>query len=197
MKSNSTFYWNEQLEDLLNKSKTILLSQVTDGIKNFDTSKTTCLQINWSKEGIGYLLLQKHCKCPSDKAPTCRKEGWKLIYFGSHFIKGAENNYSPTEGESLAISWSLNHAKLFMLECETIIIATHHKLFLGIFSDQELNYINNPYICRLKEKTLNYSFTMQRNTGKWNRTADAFSRNPSNSDHIHSIFSITTKQNDQ
>ena len=115
MKSNSTFYWDEQLEDLFNELKTVLLSQVTDGIKSFDISKATCLQTDWSKEGIGYLLLQKHCNCPSDKGPTCCKEGWKLIYAGLRFTKGAENSYSLTEGESLAISWSLNHAKLFVL----------------------------------------------------------------------------------
>ena len=86
-KSNSTFYWDEKLEDIFNKSKTILLSQVTDGSKNFDISKTKCLQTDWSKECIRYLLFQKHCNCPSDKAPTCCKKGWKLIYAGSRFTK--------------------------------------------------------------------------------------------------------------
>ena len=196
-KSNRTFYWDKQLENLFTKSKTILLSQVTDGIKNFDVSKTTCPQTNWSKEGIGYLLLQKHCSCASDRAPTYCKECWKLIYANSRFTKGAESNNSPTEVESLAISWSLNHTSLFVLGYEKLIIVTDHKPFLGVFSNRELNSINNPQICRLKEKTHSYSFTIQHNPGKWNWGADAFSRNPSNNDHMHSIFSSTTKQNDQ
>ena len=82
--------------------------------------------------------------------------------------------------------------------CARVWKAYHcNRPLLGIFSNQELNSINNSQICTLKEKTLSYSFTIQHNPGKWNQGGNAFSRNPSNNDHIHSIFSINTKQNDQ
>ena len=62
------------------------------------------------KEGLGNLLLQKHCQRQMENAPVCCHEGWKLVFAGSRFTHGAEMNYSPTEGESLATAWSLEHA---------------------------------------------------------------------------------------
>ena len=199
VKSNSKFYWDEQLEEIFNKSKDLLLNQVTKGIRSFDVNKTTCLQTDWSKDGIGYLLLQKHCSCPNDKAPTCCREGWKLIFAGSRFTKGAESNYSPTEGESLAIAWSINHAKLFVLGCKSLIVVSDHKPLLGIFNNRTLTDIDNPRICRLKEKTLSYNFKIQYNPGKWNRGADAFSRNPSNKQILETqhVYTVTIEHNDQ
>ena len=199
VKSNSKFYWDEQLEEIFNKSKDLLLNQVTKGIRSFDINKTTCLQTDWSKDGIGYLLLQKHCSCPNDKAPTCCREGWKLIFAGSRFTKGAKSNYSPTEGESFAIAWSINHAKLFVLGCKSLIVVSDHKPLLGIFNNRTLTDIDNPRICRLKEKTLSYNFKIQYNPGKWNRGADAFSRNPSNKQILETqhVYTVTIKHNDQ
>ena len=65
---------------------------------------------------------------------------------------------------------------------------------MNIFSDRDLNSIDNPWICRSKEKTFSYSFTIQHNPGKWNRGADAFSRNPSNNGRIHNIISIYSEE---
>ena len=126
-KKGSSFSWDDSLEEAFIDSKKKLVQCCIEGVQTFDLNKETCLQTDWSKEGIGYLLLQKHCSCPMDKAPICCKEGWKLVFAGSRFTKDAETRYSPTEGEALAVAWALEHARTFILGCNKLTISTDHK----------------------------------------------------------------------
>ena len=133
VKYNSTFTWNKKLDQLFNNSKDILISEVKEGIyHSFDTSHKTILQTDWSKEGIGYPLLQKYCECDTKKAPTCCLEGWKLVFAWSHFTTPSESRYSPTEGELLAVAWALDNAKMFVLDCQNLQLlqTTNHYLVL-------------------------------------------------------------------
>ena len=68
----------------------ISLSRYTKESKHL-ISTNECLQTDWSKEGFGYLLLQKYCFFPATSAPTCCPEGWHLVFAGSQ---------STTETES-------------------------------------------------------------------------------------------------
>ena len=67
---------------------------------------------------------------------------------------------------------------MFTLGCNNLIISTDHCPLLGIFNNKELNSINSPQLCNLKEKTLKFKFNMQYNPGKWHRGPDACSANP-------------------
>ena len=98
--------------------------------------------------------MKQHCNCNNDKAPVCCKDGWKLIYTGLHFTHRIKSNYSPTEGEALAISWSLESSKMFPLGCNNLIVSTDHHSLVGIFGNRELCNIN---ICNVKEKTLKFN----------------------------------------
>jgi len=178
VKPHTEFFWDENLDRLFRESKEILIQKCTEGIRMFDINRTTCLQTDWSKQGIGYLLLQQHCNCETAKAPVCCKDGWKLVFAGSRFTTDAETRYAPTEGEALAIAWSLEHARMFVLGCNNLIVSTDHRPLLGILKDRELNSITNPRTFKLKERTLPYRFSIQYNPGKWHRGPDGFSRNP-------------------
>ena len=178
VKQNSQFRWDETLAQLFEESKRILVRQTEEGIRTFDIARNTCLQTDWSKDGIGYLLLQQYCNCKSVKAPLCCKDGWKLVFAGSRFTRGAERNYAPTEGEALAVAWSLEHARMFVLGCEHLLISTDHKPLIGILGNRELSSISNSRILGLKQRTLPYQFTTRHNPGKWHRGPDAMSRNP-------------------
>ena len=179
IKPNKTFYWDEQLEQLFQDSKQKLIAAVKDGVKTFDCNKPTCLQTDWSKEGIGYLLLQQHCSCKSAKAPLCCPDGWKLVYAGSRVTQPSESRYSPTEGEALAVSWALHHSRLFTLGCKNLLTSVDHKPLLGIFKNRSLDSIDNPRILNLKESTLRWDFGISHNPGKWHKGPDALSRSPS------------------
>ena len=177
IKPNNKFYWDSILEDLFQCSKKKLIEVVREGVEHFDTKRQTCLQTDWCRNGIGYLLLQKHCSCPN-VVPTCCPEGWKLVYAGSRFNNSAESRYYPTEGELLAVSWGLQHSRMFTLGCPKLLISVDHKPLLGILNDRELNSILNPRILALKESTFSWNFQIHHNPGKWHRGADALSRNP-------------------
>ena len=103
IKPNRKFYWDEHLTKIFDDSKQVIIDLVKEGIRHFDTSRRTCLQTDFSKDGVGYLLLQKYCKCKED-SPICCHEGWKLVYAGSKFLDPSQSRYPPTEGEALAVS---------------------------------------------------------------------------------------------
>ena len=185
VKRDSQFKWDDTLAKLFESSKQLLIKQTEEGIRTFDIARNTCLQTDWSKDGIGYLLLQQYCHCKSDRSPLCCKDGWKLVFAGSRFTRGAERNYAPTEGEALSVAWGLEHARMFVLGCERLIISTDHKPLIGILGDRELSSISNTRLLGLKQRTLPFKFTIQHNPGKWHRGPDAVSRNP-----VASIASI-------
>ena len=177
------FTWNDQLQQAFDTSKQHVVNSVIDGIKSFNPHLRTCLQCDWSKDGIGFVLLQKHCGCrePDSSELTmqlCCESGWKPVYAGSRFTSDAESRYSPTEGEALAIAWSLKTSRLFTLGCPKLTVVTDHKPLLGIFNRRELGSIKNPRIRRIKENTLDYQFDIKHCPGKPHCSNDALSRHP-------------------
>ena len=54
------FHWDEQLNQIFENSKTKLIASVEEGIRTFDVNLPTYIQCDWSKDGIGYLLLQQN-----------------------------------------------------------------------------------------------------------------------------------------
>ena len=78
------FRWDENLEEAFEKGKQEIINKVAEGIQLFDLNRSTCLQVDWSREGIGLLLLQKHCECVREQmSPRCCPAGWKLCYVNS------------------------------------------------------------------------------------------------------------------
>jgi len=75
IKTNSSFHWDSTLDQLFSESKELLIKKVSEGICAFDPERHTCLQHDWSKQGLGYLLLQKYCLCSLDNAPICCSKG--------------------------------------------------------------------------------------------------------------------------
>ena len=178
IKPNTNFYWDEPLAALFEASKQEILKNISEGVKSFELGRRTCLQTDWCKQGLGYLLLQKHCTCQNRNDVRCCPDGWKLIYAGSRFTKDAESRYKPTEGEALAVAWGLEHSRMFTLGCNDLLVSVDHKPLLGIFNDRDLSTIKNPRIQSFKETTLAWRFDIAHNPGKWHKGADAVSRHP-------------------
>ena len=107
LKRNSKFCWNANLQKLFDESKQAIQKKVCEGVRIFEFGRQTMLQCDWSKQGVGYILLQKHCSCSMKSAPQCCPQGWKIVFAGSRFNTPPESRYSPTEGEALAVSWDL------------------------------------------------------------------------------------------
>ena len=156
---------------------------IHQGVQIFEKSKPTCIITDWSKTGIGFWLLQKHCACikTDSKKLFCCHDGWKITLVGSRFTHPAESRYAPIEGEALAVADALDRARYFVLGCTDLTVAVDHKPLLGIFGDRPLDDISNPRLRNLKEKTLRYGFKLIHIPGVKNKASDCMSRSPTGS----------------
>ena len=183
------WYWDENLDRAFEDSKQAILNMIKDGVRSFEPNRPTCLATDWSKQGIGFTLLQKHCNCPMTDAPNCCHGGWHLILAGSRFTTDAESRYAPIEGEALAVTYGLEKCRMFTLGCQDLTIATDHKPLVKILGDTALDTIKNPRLFNLKEKTLLYKYTIKHVPGAWHQAPDACSRRPNeNPDFSLSTF---------
>ena len=175
---SAEFIWSDELEKAFISSKKKILEAVKDGVRTFDVEKKTCIATDWSKEGIGFCLLQKLCEC-EPVTPTCCKEGWKLILCRSRYTSPAESGYAPIEWECLAVAWALKKAKYFIAGCKSLTVAVDHKPLLGVLNDKSFDSIDNIRLAKLKEKIICFRFTIIHVPGVKNRIADIASRYPS------------------
>ena len=139
--------------------------------------KRTCLRTDWSKTGIGFWLLQKHCSC-TNQSPGCCVNGWRITLASSRFLKPAERNYAPVEGEALGVAWGLEQTKYFTMGCNNLLVVTDHSPLIKVLGDRRLDEINNPRLFRIKERTLMWRFDIEYQPGKSNTVSDALSRYP-------------------
>ena len=171
-------YWDEQLQQQLCQAKETICQLAKDGLAYYDRTRPTAVVTDWSKEGIGFVVLQQYCVCVSPDAPFCCKGGWRLALCGSRHLTAAEAGYAPVEGEALAVAWCLRKARLFLLGCPNLVLVTDHRPLVGLLKGKALTDIANPRLFRLKEKTLPYRFTIRYLPGKRNCAADFLSRYP-------------------
>ena len=177
LRPSSEFYWDDKLQHLFEEAREEIVRKVEAGVRMFEMDRITCVAPDWSKEGVGFFLFQKHCDCPDVKMGCC-KEGWQLIMAGSRFLRQNEKNWYPGEGEALAVVYALNKSKYFVLGCKKLYVATDHKPLLGTFGDRDLEQVDNPRLRRLKEKTMMFDFKMIHVPARKHAGPDALSRNP-------------------
>ena len=177
LKPSTTLYWDGRLQRLFECAKSQILKEIIKGVHMFEKNRITCLATDFSKDGIGVLLTQKHCQC-SDLTPVCCKGGWRLVLAGSRFTRPAESRYHPVEGEALAVAYGLQKTRYFILGCKQLIVATDHRPLLKIFGNRKLDEIDNPRLLNFKEKTLQYYFDIVYVPGKLHSGPDSMSRNP-------------------
>ena len=58
LKPGTPFRWDHLLEEAFQESKAVIVSEIEQGVRIFDPSKSTCLATDWSKDGIGFWLFQ-------------------------------------------------------------------------------------------------------------------------------------------
>lgn len=172
-------YWDDNLKMKFEQAKVALCKLMTDGLAYYDKSRPTLVLTDWSKEGMGFVVLQQYCFCVSQNVPFCCTGGWRLALCGSRHLSNEEMNYAAIEGEAAAVVWCLKKARLFLLGCPNLTLVTDHRPLVKLFGDRELKHVDNPRLFRLKEKTLHFRFTVKYIAGKKNTAADTLSRYPS------------------
>ena len=129
-------YWDNQLQRIFKQTQIELCKLAEDGLAYYDPSRETAVITDWSKSGIGFVVMQKHCHCTHDTTPLCCPKGWKLAFCNSRHLAPAEQNYAPIEGEALAVVWALKKARLFLLGCKRFTIYVDQQPLVKIFGDK-------------------------------------------------------------
>jgi len=75
LRPDTAFQWNDELENAFQESKKVITKEIEEGIAIFDTNRPTCLVTDWSRSGIGFWLLQKHCSCKNLEPFAAKLEG--------------------------------------------------------------------------------------------------------------------------
>jgi len=180
------FEWTPELDVLFSKSKELIVEAIKEGVRIFDPTRKTALMSDWSKTGIGFWLLQKHCGC-SKQSPGCCQDGWRITLAGSRFLSSAERNYAPVEGEALGVAWALEQTRFFTMGCSDLLVVVDHKPLVKLLGDRRLDEIDNPRLFRIKQRTLMWQFQIEYQPGITNHVADAVSRRPNRYSELSSV----------
>ena len=113
--------WTKELDAAFIAAKQAMAEAMNEGVKIFDPKLPTSIEPDWSKNGIGQILKQKHCAC-TNVHPDCCKTGWKAVAYASRFCHPAEKNYSPIEGEALSAAVGFHKFRYFVLGCENLFL---------------------------------------------------------------------------
>lgn len=177
LSSKSQFYWTNELEESFRNSKQAIIEAIKNGVEIFEPERPTKLHTDYSKQGLGFYLAQKHCSC-AELDPSCCENGWRITLSGSRFLKPPETRYVPIEGECLGVAWALEQTRYFTLGCPTLLVVVDHKPLVKVLYDKAMEDITNSRMFKLKERTLPWKFSIIYRPGKLNYFADGTSRNP-------------------
>ena len=132
LKPSEKWEWTDEINEVFNQAKEVISEKVEEGVRLFDPKLPTGLLTDWSQEGMGHILCQKHCGCPLPANLSCCSGCWKVCSVGSRFCNKAESHYSPTDGEFTALVGGLEKTSYFTLGCESDTIGTDHKPLIPI-----------------------------------------------------------------
>ena len=173
LKKDIAFVWTEAQEASFKAIKNILTSSRV--VSPYQIGKPTKLLTDASRNGLGYVLVQYD---------SLNSQQMKLVQCGSRSLIDAETRYSVTELELLGLVYAVKHCDHYLYHSPPFQIITDHRPLEGIFL-KELHDLDGR-ILRLREKVLQYNFTVKWLEGKSNIMADALSRAP--------IFRPTSKE---
>ena len=181
LSTKNEFIWSKELDQAFVNAKQSLTSAPT--LAFFDPSKATRLCTDASRQGLGFVLQQKH------------EDNWVLIQAGSRFLSDAETRYAVIELELLAVTWAIIKCKMFLAGLPHFTIITDHHPLIPILNNYRLDEIENPRLQRMKTRIMAYNYTAEWIKGVLNHAPDALSRNPVSDPQPHEMLAERDSNN--
>ncbi|GFX13417.1 retrovirus-related Pol polyprotein from transposon 17.6 [Trichonephila clavipes] len=154
-KKGAKFNWSTEAQDSFDKIKRALTEALVLQLSNF--TEQFNLFTDASEVGIGAVLCQNH----------------RPIAFTSRTLNKAERNYTVTEGECLAVIWTLNKFKTYFESLPVKVITDHAAL------SKLTNWKNlSSRMIRLTLKLSEFNIEREHRQGVQNIFSDVLSRNP-------------------
>ena len=104
-------------------------------------------------------------------------DDWVPIAFASRYLKTQEKKYSTNELEPLAVVWSVDQFKHYLLEKE-FTLATDHKALTSALGEHKSNKTYQSRLTRWVDRLLPYQFKVVHIPGKDMGIVDYLSRDP-------------------
>ncbi|UYV72370.1 hypothetical protein LAZ67_9002826 [Cordylochernes scorpioides] len=166
-----SFTWTERQEEAFQTLKTALLSLPILG--HFNPNAPTYVHTDASNIGIGATLVQDIVGEEKVISYLSRTLSTYLCEFEPATLSKAEQNYSTTEKECLAVVWSMSKLRPYLYGRHFKIVTDHHALCW-------LKNLKDPTgrLARWPLKIQEYDFDIIYKSGKKHLDADGLSRGP-------------------
>ena len=177
-KKGVDFYWDVNLQNCFENIKELVAADVT--LSYYDRSKPVKIQTDWSKQGIGAVLLQ-------DGRP---------VHYGSKALVGNEQDFATIEGEMLAIVYATTKWHHYLYG-RRFLVETDHKPLVDIKNKNIA--LAPPRVRSMLMMTRQYDFELRHRKGEEMVLPDTLSRLstaekfqiPGLEIGVHSIVEIT------
>ena len=165
--TNTAWLWGPQQAAAFNYLKQELASERVLSIYN--PVRETVVSADASNYGLGAVLLQKQ---PSGEL--------KPVACASRSMTDTECRYTQIEKEALALTWTLEHWRDYLLGMPKIKVETDHKPLVPLFNTKLIDELPLR-IQRFRMRSMQFNITVERVPDKSLYTADALSRGPQKS----------------
>jgi hypothetical protein len=172
LKKDIPFHWEEKQQTAFERLKQHLTQAPI--LQYPDFTKGFILYTDASTKGLGAVLSQQQAN---------GKEG--VIAYASRSLNKAEENYSITDLECLAIVWAVKYFQHYLC-LQPFKIVTDHSALKWLQTCKIPTGRRARWIMDLQQ----YDFEIQHRPGKSNANADALSRLPPEDGEIHDCFHI-------